>query len=396
MPESPLDRPATEHVVDRLADSFLARLRRGERPSIESYAQRHPQLADEIRDVLSTLMLLEDGAAAFEGDTKSSSSKMALSGPDTLGEYRILREIGRGGMGIVFEAEHNTLRRRVALKVLPLSLTPDDQRRKRFDLEARLAGRLHHTNIVPVFEVGTDQGFHFYAMQYIQGQNLDVVISELRHWRGRKSQEQVPAADQQVTGKPGSESRGIGWILHSGDHWPASSAERIAATNVTPTNEPVSQATESVAKSVAPHRQPVAPASMRTQAAHLSRSEARLHSRASSHQQEAYFRRLAHVGLQVAEALHYAHAQGVIHRDIKPANIILDVSGIAWVTDFGLAKNEDDELTRSGDMVGTMRYMSPERFRGQADFRSDLYGIGLTLYELCTLQPAFAASACDF
>ena len=119
---------------------------------------------------------------------------------------------------------------------------------------------------------------------------------------------------------------------------------------------------------------------------------------------DQYFRRVARVGLQIAEALEYAHAQGVLHREIKPASIILDAAGIAWVTDFGLAKKEDDDLTQSGDVVGTMRYMAPERFQGTTDHRSDLYGLGLTLYELCTLRNAFHATdraqlireVCDF
>lgn len=369
-------------TVDRLADSFLVRLRRGEKPSIDQYAARFPQLADEIRDVLSTLLLLEDGADAFQGD--SEVSKRTATGPETLGEYRILREIGRGGMGIVFEAEHNTLRRRVALKVLPLSLTPDDQRRKRFDLEARLAGRLHHTNIVPVFEVGTDQGFHFYAMQYIQGQNLDVVISELKHWREQALPGHKVSADAQDTTEVRSESRGIGWILHSGAFLSGSSDPEVVDTIATPScrETPFGQEITPAAVSASP----------RVRTREVAGSETRPYSRASSYRQETYFHRLAHVGLQIAEALQYAHAQGVIHRDIKPANIILDIAGVAWVTDFGLAKNEDEELTRSGDVVGTMRYMSPERFRGQADFRSDLYGVGLTLYELCTLRPAFDAN----
>jgi WD40 repeat protein len=98
------------------------------------------------------------------------------------------------------------------------------------------------------------------------------------------------------------------------------------------------------------------------------------------------------VGLQVAEALDYAHRQGVLHRDIKPSNLILDTAGTVWVTDFGLAKHEGDDFTHTGDVVGTLRYMSPERLQGRSDARSDLYSLGLSLYELCTLRPAFGTS----
>src|SRR5262249_34491535 len=105
-----------------------------------------------------------------------------------------------------------------------------------------------------------------------------------------------------------------------------------------------------------------------------------------------YVRGVARIGVQVADALAYAHNQGILHRDIKPANILLDAEGVAWVTDFGLAKVDDSiELTTQGDIVGTLRYMAPERFRGRADRRSDVYGLGLTLYEMLTLQSPFGA-----
>jgi tetratricopeptide (TPR) repeat protein len=98
---------------------------------------------------------------------------------------------------------------------------------------------------------------------------------------------------------------------------------------------------------------------------------------------------VARIGLQVAEALAHAHAQNILHRDIKPANLLLDMQGTVWVTDFGLAKYEGDDLTKTGDVVGTIRYMAPERFSGWADQRSDVYSLGLTLYELICLRAAF-------
>src|SRR5262249_9091743 len=101
-----------------------------------------------------------------------------------------------------------------------------------------------------------------------------------------------------------------------------------------------------------------------------------------------YFRSVARVGVQVAEALAYAHQQRLLHRDIKPANLLLDTQSIVWITDFGLAKAEGtEELTTQGDIVGTLRYMAPERFQGRADPRSDVYSLGLTLYEMLTLRP---------
>ncbi len=106
-----------------------------------------------------------------------------------------------------------------------------------------------------------------------------------------------------------------------------------------------------------------------------------------------YCRAVARIGVQVADALDYAALQGIIHRDIKPSNILLDLYGTAWVTDFGLAKVDgQNDLTQSGDLVGTLRYMAPERFRGETDRRSDVYALGLTLYELLALRPAFNES----
>ena len=102
---------------------------------------------------------------------------------------------------------------------------------------------------------------------------------------------------------------------------------------------------------------------------------------------------MANLGIQAAEALDHAHQEGVIHRDIKPANLMVDVKGHLWITDFGLARLQNDSgLTLSGDLVGTIRYMSPEQAIGQravVDQRTDIYSLGVTLYELLALEPAF-------
>ena len=99
---------------------------------------------------------------------------------------------------------------------------------------------------------------------------------------------------------------------------------------------------------------------------------------------------MARLGVQIASALDYAHRSGVLHRDVKPSNLLLDASGTVWVTDFGLAKADDhQDLTATGDLVGTLRYMPPEAFEGKSDARSDVYSLGLTLYELVALRPAF-------
>ncbi len=148
--------------VELLAEEFLGRYRRGEQPSVSDYALRHPELADRIQHLFPALVTIEQlGAPANPGAGRSVPLELTQ-----IGEYRILREVGRGGMGIVFEAMQESLGRHVALKVLPPALCRDKYL-ERFHREAKAAARLHHTNIVPVFGVGLDAGMHFYVMQFI-------------------------------------------------------------------------------------------------------------------------------------------------------------------------------------------------------------------------------------
>ena len=180
------DSTSDRDPIEMLADSFLARFRRGERPSVEDYAAQHPELADEIRELLPALVMLEQdkSAAGPAADTIGSPDATASGpAPHQLGDYLILREIGRGGMGVVYESVQQSLGRHVALKVLLNQVLSGSSQLERFRLEARAAARLHHTNIVPVFGVGECEGVHYYAMQFIQGQALDVVIDALRKLR---------------------------------------------------------------------------------------------------------------------------------------------------------------------------------------------------------------------
>ena len=182
--------------IERLADSFIARFRAGERPSIEEYAIKYPELADEIRELLPALVELElNDIARRHGDREPGRSPPADAGaaPRQLGDYLILREIGRGGMGVVYEAVQQSLGRHVALKVLPAASLAGSSHLERFQLEARSAARLHHTNIVPVFGVGEQDGVHYYAMQFIQGQGLDEVFEELRRLQGRRQRPAPPS-----------------------------------------------------------------------------------------------------------------------------------------------------------------------------------------------------------
>ncbi len=163
---------------DELAEEFAERYRRGERPELQEYIDRLPEMADEIREMFPALVAVEQVEADARDDALQQQQR-AIPYLGQIGDYRILREVGRGGMGVVYEAEQISLGRRVALKVLPGQASADRVVQERFRREARAAARLHHTNIVPVYEVGQDGDVRFYAMQFIDGQGLDAVITEL-------------------------------------------------------------------------------------------------------------------------------------------------------------------------------------------------------------------------
>src|SRR5260370_30514 len=185
-------------LLDRLAEEFAERFRRGERPALAEYIARHPELADEIRELFPAVVQVEHA----ERDRRDPAPPQEALPLRQLGGYRILRQVGRGGMGVVYEAEHQALGRRVALKVLPLHAGRDAKALLRFRREARAAARLHHTNIVPVFEAGQDGDVCFYAMQFIRGLGLDQVIDELRRLRAGSGEPRHRSPDSLET-QPG-------------------------------------------------------------------------------------------------------------------------------------------------------------------------------------------------
>ncbi len=358
-------------LLNELAHEFAERYRRGERPSLAEYAERHPDLAAEIREIFPTLVMMEQFGSGVDSQSGRGSSRARPDEPvpESLGDYRIVREIGRGGMGIVYEAVQESLGRRVALKVLSQHRLMGSVQLQRFEREAKAAALLHHTNIVPVFGVGEHEGVHYYAMQYIEGQSLDTVFSEIVRLRGRLAKD-----GETSPGKPARLAESL--LTHrllelrtplemkrTPPSWGAAEADSPGD------GDPISDSSEPVLD--------------------LSSSTTTMLGDSDVH----YFRSVARLGMQAAEALAYAHQHKVLHRDIKPANLLLDLRGTVWVTDFGLAKAEGAlELTSPGDVVGTLRYLAPERFRGKADPRSDIYSLGLSLYEMLTFAPAFEAS----
>ena len=358
-------------TIEDIVESFAARLESGERPSIGEYKARYPQLADRIEAVLPALVVLEN----VESDPGDRKLAVDDSIPEVLGDYQIVQEVGRGGMGIVFEAKHTTMRRRVALKVLPKSSAEKPNYLKRFLTEARSAGQLHHTNIVPVFEVGESDGLHYYSMQFIHGDNLDHVIDDIRKLR-------QDCIDDGSLRSPGYQRPSP--TKHHSKRSQSIAMELIQGESQYQSTPPVEIASYST---TLPRPVPVGPSLERKE----SKTTAFTSPSGSTNQKmrNQYHHRVASVGVQVAEALSHAHENGVLHRDVKPANLILDTDGNVWMTDFGLAKLETHDLTQTGDIIGTLRYMAPERFSGEADPRSDIYSLGLTLYELATLKCAF-------
>ena len=366
--------------VERLAEDFLDRKRRGEQPTLQDYLDRHPELAGEIRDLFPALLMMENLGESSGGKTGSLAAAGVAAGIrlQRLGDYRILREIGRGGMGVVYEAEQESLGRRVALKVLSAGSLLDPKQVRRFEREAKAAAKLHHTNIVPVFGVGHQDGHHYFVMQFIAGLGLDEVLDDLRRLRQAKS-EANPAVDSAMVASrvAGLSAADVARSLFTGRF---AADEPAGDQSVTEPGDNAPATTPSIVNDFRTDSSPaILPGSSELSA--------------SSDPDRQFYRSIARIGIQVAEALEYANRQGILHRDVKPSNLLLDNHGNVWVADFGLAKTaEADDLTHTGDILGTIRYMAPERFSGHCDARSDVYSLGLTLYELVALRPAYEAS----
>ncbi|MHC4944283.1 MAG: serine/threonine protein kinase, partial [Planctomycetota bacterium] len=274
----------------------------GEHPDLEEFCNRYPECGSELRERIENFIFIEQGLTdAGMRDEESNSEKLTKNDVTTgeiLGDFKIYRKIGHGGMGTVYEAEQRSLNRKVALKILPAHLTISDQSVKKFYREAEAGGRHRHPGIVSIYTVGEHEGRHFIAQELIEGgRTLADKINELR------AKKDFPSG---------------------------------------------------------------------------------------------YFRVVARLIAKVADALGHAHALGVIHRDVKPSNILLTQEGDPKVSDFGLAKVEDAlSLSRSGEFAGTPYYMSPEQalsHRAKINHRTDIYSLGVTLYEMLTLHRPFEAT----
>ena len=265
-----------------------------------------------------------------------------------LGDFEIVRELGRGGMGIVYEARQVSLNRKVALKVLSGSLGLTTKAIIRFQREAEAAAKLHHTNIVPIYATGEQDGAHYYAMELIEGPGLDQVVAQMRETQKPASQQDRPVAASPNSSTASQTPAPVDWVSRTMG-FPPPDASTASETH--------SLSSSSLASGT------------------------------------GYFDTVARMVAEVADALDYAHAQGVIHRDIKPSNLLLSPVGRLSMNDFGLARMlEQPGMTVSGEFVGSPMYMSPEQIavgRAPLDHRTDIYSLGATLYEMLTLQPPF-------
>lgn len=315
-------------TLAQLLDDYLAEVETGIAPDLDRLLAGYPHLAVPLRRYLDSVNFLHRATTLAAGSLPSRAVESAMPTERMLGDYRLLREIGRGGMGVVYEAWQVSLDRRVALKVLPFAAVLDPKYIARFQNEVRAAAQLQHSHIVPVYGVGCDRGVHYYSMQFIDGQPLDQAIRELRN-------------------------------------------ASVPVTEIAPTDARAFSENVASRSAVSTQRQ----------------------STIRSTTSRAYIRGTVQLAVQAAEALHHAHEFGIVHRDVKPSNLLIDQQGQLWVTDFGLARVQAGaDLTATGELMGTLRYMSPEQASGrhaQVDQRTDVYALGATLYELLTLRPAY-------
>ena len=342
--------------IDDLLDQFGHEFRAGKNPDVDEYVRQCPGREDELRDLLTAIVMMENlgqqDHAARGQEQRRARFQYLRQTIEEIGDYQIVREVGRGGMGLVYEARQKSLDRQVAIKVLPsLELDGGDSMSvQRFRRESQAAAGLHHTHIVPIFDVGEQDGLFFYVMQFIDGCGIDQLLGVLKSEPSWTDQEFAPGSfvDQVLADN------------HRDFKQFNVSSKSIAGVDTLQGN-----LADNTVGTPAIKPPPV-----------------------DTPNRLSYFDFVARIGIQIADAIQYAHEGKVIHRDIKPSNLLLDREGKVWVADFGLAKmDQQQDLTRTGDVLGTLQYMAPEQLKGESNPASDLYGIGATLFELLALEP---------
>jgi serine/threonine protein kinase len=306
---------AGRNPVDELLLEALESMTTGDEAIVERLCAEHPELASELRErveVLREMQLLPSDAAA-------------MAFPERLGEFRLVRRLGGGGMGVVYEALQEPLGRTVALKLIRPEHLYFDRSRERFRRETEAVARLAHPGIVTIHTVGEAQGAPYFAMEMIQGATLDQAL-------------------EQVAGLAPDSLLG--------------SDLRAAVSSV------------------------------------AANTEGEDPEHADELFSGSWIDACTRIALRMSEALAHAHSRGVLHRDIKPSNIAVTLEGRVVLLDFGLAALDDNlRMTSAGATLGSVLYMSPEQLAGRSDeidARTDVYALGVTLYELLALEPPFA------
>jgi WD40 repeat protein/serine/threonine protein kinase len=347
---------------DEILAQILLERERGGTADVDHYLARHPHLASEIRQLFQTAALLERGRPEVAPDV-----------PNRLGDCRIVRLVTRGGMGAIYEAVQEPLGRRVAVKVLRqgcLSPAAED----RFLREQAVLARLHQTHIVPIHTAGRIGPLQFFVMQFIEGAALSHVLHEAR--------------TRLFAGVPGS----------------TPTLAELAGMVATPREAPSVGVDAGADVSTRPQAVGPAPAPLAAPAEGVASSK----NVAKPSLSIAYYRSVAEVLADAAQAVQHAHEMGVLHRDLKPSNLMVDRAGHCWLIDFGLARyisrseeevdrpqgTADTEKALTRNALGTPVYMAPEQYQSleaaRSDVRTDVWGLGVTLYELLTLRRAFA------
>ena len=295
--------------------------------ALETMCEEHPSKADELRAGFERLVAM--------GLVEPQDPDTPVEFPDRLGEFRLIRRIGGGGMGMVFLAEQESLGRRVALKVIRPDRVYYAKEVARFRREVEAIAHLRHPGIVSVIAVGQDREIPYFVMEWLEGATLYEI---LRCFDGRRAED-----------------------LTGADLWNA--VRELAERNA------------------------------RAQDSGSSRSSAEIPDLFLGNWCDVALR----ITREIAEVLHYAHRQGIVHRDIKPSNLWITPEGRVVLIDFGLARSADaSRLTRTGAQMGSLLYMSPEQLAGaEVDERTDIYSLGVTLYELFAFRSPFEADSSE-
>ena len=353
---NPHTKQTADSAFDRLVEQICDRIQAGAMVQLDSLIAEYPEMADRLRDIYPTLTAMANWNQLDSQDERLPGETHDEALNQTIGDFQIIRQLGRGGMGIVYEAQQLTIHRRVALKILPFAALVDSRALQRFRNEVSAIATLEHPHIVSVYSVGEERGIHYFAMQLIRGQSLAAVIRELRA-RAEGDGSVTGALLGQVVSEMAQIER-TGANLADEKHQQVHSDKNTLAPFSSGDQPRKLGFDETRAETVARGRSATEPARITDQ---------------------TYFRNIVRLIQQAADALQHAHDHGIVHRDVKPGNLLLDTHGSLFVTDFGLARIESGAgVTMTGDVLGTLRYIESRTDPRQPDGDRPSYGCLLT------------------